>query len=248
MRYEIVPYRGRKSSVRRRFALIGAAILLMAVLVLFTTWFEYPFFGQETNSSSNQSDNSTQAFGSMISSGWTLTSYCLADESLYRGQKVEIFDSDGATLGFYRSDFIEKIQIEGSGIGDGDRNPGQYIAYDFEINDGKTCYLTDEVRGAFGLVLNDWTEDLPSIAINPPLPAGTEVILVDLGSDAGENTAETNQLLLNRTFIVQDTFFGFPETEKKIDIFIGRQKRVDYSGPESFFMKNVTVLIKLPES
>jgi len=177
-----------------------------------------------------------------ISSGWTITSYEDVNEALYSGQKIEVFDRYGNSLGFYKTDFLEQVKIDGSGKGDGVQNPGKYLHYDYEIDDGITYYLSDISLGAYGNEVIPWTEDKPTIAINPPMPLGTKIKFVDLGPDAENNPDWVNEILKTKTFYVGDTFYGVGD-EKKIDIYVGLQKKLGYDKPEALYMTDVTIAI-----
>lgn len=186
--------------------------------------------------------------GYIISENWTVTAYQSIDELLYSGPKIEVFDADGNSLGYYKKDFLEQVKVDGSGIGDGHGNPGGYINYDFEINDGRTYYLTQNSLGAYNNELHSWSEDKPSVAVNPPLPQGTEIRFLDLGPDAGYNPAWVNDRLKTKTFYSDDKFFGYSFYEKKIDIYVGNQKTFGGGAPENFLMHDVKVAVKLHEN
>lgn len=184
--------------------------------------------------------------GYEISNGWTVTSYQNLNESLYAGQKVEAFDAQGKSVGFYREDFLEQVSIDGSGFGDGNLNSGQCLCYDYNIADGKTYYLTNQSIGSFGSVLIPWDGERPSVAVNPPLAYGTEILFVDLGSGSEENPAWVNALLKGKVFYADDQFYGFAPSERKIDVYVGTQQSLSEGRPESLMMRNVTVAIKFP--
>lgn len=184
----------------------------------------------------------------VISENWTVTAYQSVDELLYHDPKTEVFDVNGNSLGYYKKDFLEQVKVDGSGIGDGHGNPGGYINYDFEVNDGITYYLTQSSLGAYNNELHSWSEDRPSVAVNPPLPQGTEIRFLDLGPDASYNPAWVNDRLKTKTFYSDDKFFGYSFYEKKIDIYVGNQKTVGGSSPENFLMHDVKVAIKLHEN
>ncbi|MBN2095306.1 MAG: hypothetical protein JW727_04625 [Candidatus Aenigmarchaeota archaeon] len=178
-----------------------------------------------------------------VSSGWTVTSYQNLDERLYSGKKVEVFDEFGNSLGFYREDFLEQAMVDGSGKGDEINNSGQYLHYDYQLDDGKTYYLEKRSIGAYQNELVPWTGDKPSVAVNPPLPKGTEIIFLDLGKDSANNEPWVNELLESKVFHTGDTFHG--EKGKKIDVYVGMQSSVE-QGPESFLMRNVTIMVRYP--
>jgi len=177
-----------------------------------------------------------------VSSGWTITSYEDSNEALYNGQKIEVFDRYGNSLGFYKTDFLNQVKIEGSGKGDGIQNSGKYLHYDYEIDDGKTCYLSDYPLGAYDNKVIPWTENKPTIAINPPMPLGTKIKFVDLGPDSKNNPDWINQILKTKTFYVGDTFYSAGD-EKKIDVYVGLQKKLGYDKPEALYMTDVTIAI-----
>ena len=210
-------------------------ILLVAVLLIAIIEALYIY---------NEKTSKPEGFG--VSSGWKITSYCLVNEALYSGDKVEVFDSYGNSLGFYKSDFLEQIRTDGAGNGDGIQNPGKYLHYDYGINDGKTCYLADKSLGAYGEV-RDWNDDKPTVAVNPQLPGGTMIRFADLGPEGGHNPDWVVKILEDKTFYVMDTFFGMGD-EKRIDVFVGLQKVKDPIGTaESLLMHDVTIRIGYPE-
>ncbi len=181
-----------------------------------------------------------------ISSGWTITSYQDINENLYEDPKIEVFDSYGNSLGSYKSDFIKQIKIDGSGKGDNIDNSGQYLHYDYGIDDGETCYLVNKSLGAYNNKLVPWIDNNPSLAVNPPLPQGTQIKFINLGLDSEHNPEWVNELLKTKTFYADDKFYGFAKDEKNIDVYVGLQKSRDY-GPESLLMRNVTLGIKYPD-
>lgn len=178
-----------------------------------------------------------------ISSGWTITSYQNLDEQFYEGEKMEVFDREGNSLGMYKLDFLVQTKIDGSGKGDGIQNPGSYIHYDFEVDDGVTYYLIDRSVGAYSNELIPWTGKNPSVAVNPPLPQGTEIMFIDLGEDSRKTPHWVNTILLTKVFYADDKFYGVPEGEKKIDIYVGTQTSKT-PGPETLLLRNVTIGIK----
>lgn len=180
--------------------------------------------------------------GYEVSSGWIVTSYQCINEELYNDEKIEVFDSHGNSLGFYKSDFLEQIRIDGSGKGDGVQNSGKFLHYDYRIDDGKTYYLADKSVGAWDNELVSWAGEKPSVAVNPSLPYGTMIRFKDLGPE-GENIPDwVIELLKTKTFYADDKFHG--EDEKRIDIYVGLQKSRDSDRPESLLMHNVTVAMK----
>jgi len=179
-----------------------------------------------------------------VSSGWTITSYQDVNEAVYDGAKVQVFDVHGVSLGFYKSDFLDQVKIDGSGKGDGIQNSGKYLHYDYNIDDGKAYYLVDKSLGAYGNELVPWTGERPSVAVNPPLPYGTIIRFENLGPDAVENPGWVNLLLTSKTFYADDRFFG-EGNEKRIDVYVGLQKTKNMGGtPESLSMHDVTIYIK----
>ncbi|MGC9310398.1 MAG: hypothetical protein ACP5E4_01590 [Candidatus Aenigmatarchaeota archaeon] len=202
--------------------------------------------GTQKSNASDVPKNTAQDIleGYEISAGWTITSYQNIDEKLYRGGKVEVFDEHGKSLGFYREDFLRQVKIDGSGIGDGAGNPGTYLHYDYEIDDGKTHYLADKSLGAYLNELVPWTGARPSVAVNPPVPHGTEIVFVDLGQDSKYLQDWVHELLLSKTFYADDKFHGWDE--RKVDIYVGMQKSLEH-GAESLLLRNVTIAVKYPE-
>lgn len=179
-----------------------------------------------------------------VSDGWTVTSYYNVNEELYEGQKVEVFNSEGESLGFYRQDFLEQVRIDGSGLGDGVQNSGGFLHYDYQINDGKTHYLTDRPLGAYSNELTDWTGERPSVAVNPPLPQGTVIVFEDLGQS--ESPEWVVDLLKSKAFYADDTFFLPHSQEKKIDVYVGLQETREMGSPQNLLMRNATVSITYP--
>lgn len=185
--------------------------------------------------------------GFKVSTGWTVTSYGDVNEKVYDGEKIEVFNASGNSLGFYKTDFLEQVRINGSGKGDSINNNGKFLHYDYDVNDLKTHYLVDKSLGAYSNGIVQWTGDKPSVAVNPPLPYGTEIKFVDLGPDAINNPAWVNKLLLSKTFYADDKFFldDSQKHEKKIDIYVGLQKVKDMNGtPESLLMHDVTICVQ----
>jgi len=184
----------------------------------------------------------------VLSTGWTVTSYNDADEKFFDGPKVEVFDSIGNSLGFYKDDFLMQIQMDGSGLGDGVNNPNRYLHYDYDVDDGKTCYLMDYPQGAYLNKLVSWTGDKPSVAVNPLVPFPTMISFKDLGPYESLNEVWVNDLLRSKIFFADDQFhFGEAQiTDKKIDIYTGLQTQKNMTDtPENIFMENVTIYINL---
>lgn len=204
---------------------------------------KYPEAGESKNNSSSTPDQN----GFELSSGWTVTSYEDVNEAVYDNPKIEVFDSEGNSLGFYKSDFLEQVQIDGSGKGDSNKNPGKFLHYNYDINDGKTYYLADKSLGAYNNEIVPWTGDKPSVAVNPPLSLGTMIRFKDLGPSGSENPDWVVSLLKSKTFYADDKFFGMGD-EKRIDVYVGLQKTKNTEGtPESLLMNNVTIYIKKPQ-
>ncbi|VVB60201.1 Uncharacterised protein [uncultured archaeon] len=236
---------------RRKFAIIVGCIALAAVLAAFAL-----SGNRESKNNPAAPSNVSNPTGSNngtpaapenleISSGWTITSYQDVNEDVYSGNKVEVFDSGGKSLGFYKSDFLEQIRIDGAGKGDGKGNPGKFLHYDYNVDNGKTYYLSDKSLGAYGNELVSWTSERASIAVNPPLPPGTIIRFKDLGSGKENSYGWVKELLMNKTFYADDKFFGV--TGKKIDVYVGLQKTKNMEGaPESLLMRNVTIEIIRP--
>lgn len=177
------------------------------------------------------------------SPGWTVTSYGDVNEALYSGNKIRIFDKNNNFLGLYRTDFLEKVIINGAGVGDGiGNNREKFLHYDYDIDDKKTCYLSDFSLGAYNNELVPWTENIPSIAINPAMPYGTKVKFKSLGTDEDLIPQWVREILSSKTFYVGDKFYGFGNQEKKIDVYVGLIESKDY-GEQSLYIKNATVLI-----
>ncbi len=232
---------------KRVFVKLAFSVVICVVLSIL-------LFGLSTNNTLKQYDSgsyeSSDAFAltqtsANVSSGWTITSYQDNNEAVYTGVKLEVFDYKKKSLGFYKTDFLEQIKIDGSGKGDGIRNTGKFLHYDYNVDNGKTYYLSNISLGAYENELVPWTGDRPSIAVNPPLPLGTQIRFINLGSDAQYNLPGVNELLMNKTFYADDKFYGV--TGKKIDVYVGLQKVKDTAGtPESLWMQNVTVSIEPP--
>ncbi len=179
------------------------------------------------------------------SRGWIVTSYGDVNEALYNGNKIKIFDRNGIFLGLYRQDFLVHVIINGAGIGDGIGNDKtKFLHYDYDINDGKTCYLSDVSLGAYNNELVPWTGDRPSIAVNPALPQGTMIRFKDLGSGGNLNYTWVQDLLLSKTFYADDKFHGIDEKEKRIDVYVGLIERADNMGPQSLYIEDVRIMIE----
>lgn len=221
----------RIKKLRKEYAILLVLLLIVVIGILYT-----------------QNEKISTPEGFEVSSGWTVTSYCLVNEALYNGDKVEVFDSHGNSLGFYKSDFLKQIRIDGAGKGDGVQNPGKILQYNYRVNDGKTCYLTDKPIGAHGIELIPWTGDEPSVAVNPPVPYGTMIRFKDLGTDGEKYPDWVIELLKNKTFFADDTFFlgDWQKHEKRIDVYLGLQTN-RYGSTESLLMHDVTIYIKYPE-
>jgi|GEM_PF-1780596 len=239
---------------RKELAIIATGIALVIGLVAFALFEDTEPKQIEPEKSSNNSGTFEVDNGHGIqpvsenfevSTGWTVTSYQDDNEAVYTGVKTEVFDSKGNSMGFYKADFLDQVKIDGSGKGDGIRNSGNYLHYDYNVDDGKTYYLVDKSLGAYENELVPWTGDRPSVAVNPPLPLGTEIQFKDLGPEGGDNPDWVITLLKGKTFYADDKFSG--ETEKRIDIYVGLQKTKDMDGtPESLSMHDVTIYIKRP--
>lgn len=177
-----------------------------------------------------------------ISSGWTITSYGLVNEKLYSEGKIAVFDDSGKMIGNYRQDFLEQVKIDGAGVGDGKENSGKMIQYDYDINDGRTFHLTDVALGAYGYPVSPWTSDRPSVAVNPPLPSGTEIRFVDLGAEGIYNPDWVNYVLLGKTFYSDDRFFNMEGN--RLDVYVGLQQSLEEPNDQTFLMRNVIIAIK----
>lgn len=177
-----------------------------------------------------------------ISSGWTITSYGLVNEKLYAKEKIQVFDDQGDYIGRYRQDFLDQVKIDGAGVGDGNENSGKIIQYNYNLNDGKTFHLTDVALGAYGYPVSSWTSDRPSVAVNPPLPAGTEIRFVDLGHEGIYNPDWVNYVLLGKTFYSDDTFFNMEGN--RLDVYVGLQESLKEPNDQTFLMRNVTVAVR----
>ena len=177
-----------------------------------------------------------------ISHGWIVTSYCDVNEELYNGNKIEVFDFYGKLLGFYKNDFLKQVKIDGSGKGDGVQNSGMFLHYDYSVNDEKTYYLVNKSLGAYNNELISWTENKPSIAVNPAVPYGTKIRFKELGFESKANPKWVNEILKTKTFYADDKFFGYGD-EKRIDVYTGLQKSKEF-GAESLLIHNVTIYIE----
>jgi len=181
--------------------------------------------------------------GYEISSGWTITSYQVIDEKFYDGKKIEIFNKEGNSLGFYKSDFIKQLRIDGAGKVEDPKKSSKYLHYDYIIDDGKTHYWADKSLGAYDNELISFTGNRPSVAVNPPLLQGAQIKFIDLGSDSRYNPNWVNKILKTKTFYADDKFHSFGKDEKKIDVYMGLQKSREFEA-ESLLMHNVTIALK----
>ena len=184
--------------------------------------------------------------GYELSSGWTITSYQVVDEKFYDGEKIEVFDKKGNSLGFYKKDFLKQLRIDGAGKVEDPEKSGKYLHYDYIINDGKTHYWADKSLGAYDNELIFFTGSRPSVAVNPPVPQGTQIKFINLGSDSGYNPNWVNEILRTKIFYADDKFYNFGKNEKKIDIYMGLQKSREFKA-ESLLMRNVTIALKYPD-
>jgi hypothetical protein len=198
-----------------------------------------------TASCANIHHSSKFPTGYEISSGWTVTSYQTLDEKLYSGNKTEVFDSNGKSLGFYKNDFLEQVKIDGAGKGDGIQNSGKFLQYNYDLDDGETYYLSNRPLAAYGNTPVPWTGDKPSVAVNPAVPHGTEITFIDLGPDGNYSPDWVIELLKNKTFYADDRFHNMGG--KRIDVYVGFQRSRDLSEPESLLMGNVTISMKYPK-
>lgn len=172
-------------------------------------------------------------------SGYTITSYSDPQEKFYDGEQIEVFSKNGSSLGFFKKDFLEQVKIDGSGVLEGEDT--RFLHYDFSVDDNITYYLADYSLGAWDNKLNNWTQEKPSIAIKPPLEHDTKIRIRSVGPN--DNPAWVNDLLLSKTFYVDDKFYGVGN-EKRIDIYVGLQKSKTTIGrPESLLIHNVTIKI-----
>ncbi len=232
---------------RAKFVIVVVCIILGISLVAFALSQDKESKQSTTSPDTSSPPNEISVVSKdfEVSSGWTITSYQDVNEAVYSGNKVEVFDSGGKSLGRYKSDFLEQIRIDGAGKGDGKENPGKFLHYDYSVDNGKAYYLSDKSLGAYGNELVPWTGNKPSIAVNPPLPPGTKIRFKDLGSEGKNNYGWVKELLMSKTFYADDKFFGVKE--KKIDVYVGLQKTKNMDGtPESLLMHNVTIEIILP--
>ena len=234
----------KKVSHKKRDLRIFLKIIVIAMGIIFSAIFFYEIEKQNTSY-----QNYTQISEDYeISSGWTITSYQIVDEKFYNGKKIEVFDRYGNSLGFYKSDFLKQVKIDGFGKVEDIQNSKRYLHYDYNVDDGKTYYWADKPFGAYRNELIPWTGDKPSVAVNPPLPHGTKIKFVDLGKDAENNPEWVNEILKTKTFYADDIFHSYYHgNEKRIDVYVGLQKSKD-GGPESLLMRNVTIAIKYPKN
>lgn len=185
--------------------------------------------------------------GYTILENFTVTTYQNVDEKFYSGMKIPAFDEKRHLLGFYRKGFLEQVKIDGSGNGSGGQ--GNYLCYDYgrSVPGKDVYYFTDFSKGAYGDKLVPWDGENPSVAINPVAPHNTRVRFLDLGPDSSQNEPWVNERLKSKVFNVDDKFSGIPEDAKKVDVYVGHQKRLGFGGPETFIMNNVTIAVKFPE-
>jgi len=180
------------------------------------------------------------------SKGWKITSYGDVNELLYGGRKMPVFNRNKELLGYYRTDFLDRIKINGVGIGDGEANDSsKYLHYDYFFNDG-TCYLSDYPLGAYDNKIFPWTSERPSVAVNPPIPRGTRLVFQDLGQRAYLHSPTALELLSKNSFHADDKFFLPQEQqhEKKIDVYVGTLERTDFLGYQSLLLTDATVMIE----
>lgn len=177
----------------------------------------------------------------------TITSYQNLNEVFFNGPRnVPALDLNGHSLGDFKESFLEQMKVDGSGVGLDTH--GKYLCYDYTRSlPGKPVYeYRDFPYGSGGPSnrLVPWE----SVAINPPLPAGSEVRFVDLGPDGKYNPDWVNAQFLKKPLHVRDQFFGYPQDLKKIDMYVGIQKLPvgDYRGAESLKMEHVVVAVKRP--
>ena len=163
-------------------------------------------------------------------SGYLITSYWTVREEFYRGEKVPVRDSSGKLLGYYRSDFLEDVMVEGWGKGDGIRNDGSYLGYDPELGFIKS----PEPLDAYGSPLIPWK----TVAAPPHLRKGTIITIIGFTSSEELSEDIIDKLLTNR-FMVSDRG-GL--TGRHIDIYIGEQDRADMNeSPYALYIQNATI-------
>ena len=164
-------------------------------------------------------------------SGYLITSYWTVREEFYRGEKVPVRDSSGKLLGYYRSDFLEDVMVEGWGKGDGVGNDGSYLGYDPELGFTKSLEPLD----AYGSPLIPWK----IVAAPPHLRKGTTIIIIGFNSSEELSEDIVDKLLTSR-FIVSDR--GADLIGRHIDIYIGEQDRADMNeSPYALYIQNATI-------
>lgn len=200
---------------------------------------------------STESKNVEIHDGWVESKGWKITSYGHANEKLYSGEKIKVFDRDGKFLGLYRKDFLPEVEMNGSGVGDGIGNDEeQFLCYDYDINDEKAHYLINHTQGAYGNIIYNWREERPSVAVNPPLPRGTKIRFKDLNLKKELNHPWVRELLLSKTFHADDRFFlkEGEKHQKKCDVYVGVIEFRGYprENYQALRLEDVTLLIEEP--
>jgi len=164
-------------------------------------------------------------------SGYLITSYWTVREEFYRGEKVPVRDSSGKLLGYYRSDFLEDVMVEGWGKGDRIRNDGSYLGYDPELGFIKS----PEPLDAYGSPLIPWK----TVAAPPHLRKGTTIFIIGFTSSEELSEDIVDKLLTSR-FIVSDRGVGL--IGRHIDIYIGEQDRADMNeSPYALYIQNATI-------
>ena len=164
-------------------------------------------------------------------SGYLITSYWTVREEFYRDEKVPVRDSSGKLLGYYRSDFLEDVMVEGWGKGDGVGNDGSYLGYDPELGFTKSLEPLD----AYGSPLIPWK----TVAAPPHLRKGTTILIIGFNSSEELSEDIVDKLLTSR-FIVSDR--GADLIGRHIDIYIGEQDRADMNeSPYALYIQNATI-------
>jgi len=167
-------------------------------------------------------------------SGYLITSYWTVREEFYRGEKIPVRDSSGKLLGYYRSDFLEDVMVEGWGKGDGIGNDGSYLGYDPELGFIKS----PEPLDAYGSPLIPWK----TVAAPPHLRKGTIIIIIGFTSSEELSEDVIDKLLTSR-FTVNDRG-GL--TGRHIDIYIGEQDRANMNeSPYALYIQNATICLLL---
>jgi len=175
----------------------------------------------------------------VVSTGWTITAYFLANEILYSGTKTDIMNKTGDLLGRYKTDFVDAVKIQGTGLGDGINNPvGKYLTRDGEGN----YKLISQPWGAYAKPIFSWASNNPSVAINPvSWPQGTKLKILQLSSEQYNYPAWVKDRLYNKLYSVDDKFasgqFG---NQKRIDIFAGLETTLDH-GYSDLLFSNCTI-------